>query len=159
MKLNVKFLLLLILLNGIAVAGCVVSSTSWFVALSILVLGNVTAFHKRSQRIQQELVKADVDGKIEELVAAENASRRLLKEVLATARSQSSKLKKHDETLARLHTELSRHRGGQQKRNQLVVSERDDYAAILPSARKDTRTEGPSDTSEKTPQDAGRGYV
>ena len=151
MKLNIKFLLLLILLNGLAVAGCVISSTSWFVSLAILVLGNVTVFHKRSHRIQQELAKADADSKIDELVAAENATRKLLKEVISTVRSQASKLKKHDETFTRLHTELSRHRGGQQKRNQLVVSERDDYAAILPSARKDTRTEGPSDTSEKTP--------
>jgi hypothetical protein len=161
MKLNIKFLLLLILLNGLAVAGCVISSTSWFVSLAILVLGNVTVFHKRSYRIQQELAKADADSKIDELVAAENATRKLLKEVISTVRSQASKLKKHDEMFTRLHTELSRHRGGQQKlvgsRNQNAsvpeAPERESRAridaAVLESVRKNARAERPSDASGK----------
>jgi uncharacterized protein HemX len=162
MKIDLKFTSLLLLANTTVIAGCIASSTSWFVLLMLLVLSNTTIFHKRNQRIQQELMKIDADDKVTELVEAENATRQLLTEILSTVRSHSAKLKKYDETIARLHAELSRHRNSQQElarsRDQKPsVAEAPERAnrprvdATVPqSVRKNARDQGSSDTSGKT---------
>lgn len=162
MKLDIKFILFVILANTIVLAAGITSSTSWYVLALLSILSNVTIFHRRNVHIQMELDKADIEQKIDELVAAENASRKLLGDVTSHLKSTESKVKKHDETIARIHSELSRTRGRQRtmvrsgngSNERTTTSEQVDSGRIGNQSRKSekeaTRTDRPIKQSGET---------
>jgi hypothetical protein len=116
MKLDIRFIFYLIGANVLMFA-VVLSSNPVLTMLILIGLTTALMFYNRNRRLQQQLNDAEFDRKIDELILAENATRKRLSESLIAIRSQGTKLKKNAETIARLQSEMVRVRGGQQRQS------------------------------------------
>ena len=116
MKGLLKFISCLIVNGALIFVSTAIAGTNAIpLGIFLFIFTTSILLYLRWDHINRTNKDVTVDDHIQQLVVAENATRRGVAEIISKLREYGSKLKTHDDTISRLRTELSRHRDNQHK--------------------------------------------